>query len=278
MDNAKLVYLDDIKDLRDRTEKGYVKEKLKSSFLGGFAKSSVMDFINELRESELRTRETFSDRISELTAGLQEARGDAESLKAELESESLLKRKVENELKDIRIEYELLINKNTKNEKILEEYKEKCSGYEKRINELAAEDDEIDAAKSLLAEYETLKTDYGEAARLQKEYSLRCEVLQKENADVKNQNEKLNKENELLCRNSASLSAAARKSRLGAEMKTGAYTETQKYELENLIKYAKSALERLNEMNEQLSCYGTAIKEELSPLYNLPSADTPEEQ
>lgn len=268
-ENSELLYNEDIKDLREKTEKDYVNNKLKSTPFGGYNKKDVLDFIAELRDRELKAREIFTSRIGELTATIESLQNEQSAITSALSKANELKNSAQTSLDELTNKYETLKINAENADKTIDAYEKKLSIYEAQVKILKTDYEEVQSAKKYRDLYEKLTDSYNEIADSREKYIKSDAKLTQENEHLKSQNERLNSENELLSKNLSDITAVVRKAGLNANMKLGAYDETHKYLLGNLIKYAEGTLKYLKELEEKENELTAGVNEDLKPLRNI---------
>lgn len=263
MENAEVIHLEDIRDLREKTEQSYIKNKLKPALVGGYERNSVVRLIQELKEREAKAGQTFTERINELTDSLKAVKQQAENLRSDLSEATGLKDQTQKSLEKLTREYQALKAQSCSDSKTLAELQRQCAEYESQVQKFRAVYEEVMTAKNYQAQYDDLLKEYKEIVSSRDQYAKKSAVLEQENVDLTLRNEKLSRDNEQLGRTLAELTVQARQGASDAEMTLGQYGETQKYHLGNLLKYAETFLSHIREMQEKENDFEKTLEEEL---------------
>lgn len=251
MENADTVSLDDIRELRAKSQKSFINEKLKTAVLGGFDKKDVLRHIDEMRNSELKMQETYTGRINELVAQIESLQSAAEKLRSELASADQLKRKTDILLKSLDNECGAMKHKIENDGEVIVALGKKCGAYETQIKSMQTNYEEVQSARNIKEQYEKLSEDYNEAEKSLNENVKVIAVLRQENEEIRSRNNSLNEENEFLSKSLSELKADARKRASNADLKLSAFCELQKNRLCKLRNFSENSLKHLEEMEAE---------------------------
>ena len=266
MESTQTTTAEDIRDLRGKTEEGYVRQSLKSSFLGGYEKNSVLRFIGGLRDAGQKERETFYRQLKELTSELdvlKKAKGETER---KLGEASLLQEKTLGEKDGYHNELLILRRKTANQEEKLAEFEKACGEYERKVESMTVDYEEFQAAEQTKKQYDSLLSDYRELAESRDESIRRITVLEQSAGELSRENEKLSKENEVLGRKYGELLSCVRNGMLQSQTHFGEYEEKIGFSLNEALEFTEKSLKNLQELKRCSEEFGAVFQKDFETL------------
>lgn len=269
MEQAVLPVTEEIKDLREKTEKDFVNSRIKKALIGGYDKDDVLKFIAGLRARELESQQTFSGRIKELSALLQNLEQQKNDLSARLEKAIEWKNTARSKLEELSNQCEALQDKLQTSEVMISEYEKKCGEYETQVQSMKVDYEAVQSAKRYKALYEEISASYQEISASRDEYMKSDALHRQENEQLKRDNERFSKENEDLYANFAALTSRILKAGLSANLRMGTYNESHQFLLNSLICSAESTLQNLRDLQEKEIEWVNGLQDDLMPFRSV---------
>lgn len=262
MESLSLQGLEDIRVLREQTEKSAVVQSIKKAVVGGFDKKSVLQFIDRLKKQQDDARETFGRRIRELEDALREEKSNAAQLGLSLAEETEKGRRAAELLGQMREENRRLQKRAESGENLSAGLQKQCVELRQKVEEMTPDFEALRAAQDLQARFDELQADYKalsqkheETAKENAALAVRLDEAGRENSRLKTQSEEL-----------AALRALLRTGRQDLETDWCEFGEKQERFLKSLTEQTENTLQTLHSLSAAAQENGKRVREHLDGL------------
>lgn len=255
MESPEIIELDDIRNLRVKTDQDYTRQKLKGALLGGYNKKAVEGIVKNLKSAEQQTRSTLGLRISELTEQVDAVKDELEKQRAEAVQAAAEKDRAEAKLREAVGENERLREQASEAQSECSRLQVKFAQYQEQLRDSEERCAQLEPARGLKEEHQALQSQFNEAAAERDALRKGNAVLSLRANELMTRNEELAGQNAELSRQLAELNAAARGFRLETQGGIGEYAEKQNYLINGISGLMQNTLQALDAMKKSLQEY-----------------------
>lgn len=267
--------LGDLKDLRDKTERNYVKKSLKKALFGGFEEQSVLRFIRELGDREKQARVMLNQRLEEVNGELSLLRQQHEETEKRLE-EALASKTEQEQLFAVAAERNEALERQLDDAaETISAFEEKQREYDSQIRRMTVSFEAYQSAAQVKKQYDQLETEYTAVTAAKEE-------AERKNAALLEKLEELQERDMILSRESAATGGLYEKTlanfrvgKLQAGADFGTFEAKQAALAARLLAQAGESLDELKRLQALAEAYGVAFRRDMA-LFTPPERPSDE--